>query len=163
MVGRLAEDGSQPIARAAGWVERAAGPVQVEVAIVGAGGASAALKPGKRLRVNGIARRAIDLVGQLRAVLFTVEDLAIITGGPSERRRYLDNALVQLDRRYYGAIQRYARVLQQRNAILRRIREGLASQDELGFWDESLVREGAVILAGRLELTRKLAEAASEG
>jgi len=163
MVGRAAETVEQPFARAVASVERSAGPVQVEALIVGAprlaGGQ--ALRAGKRLRVNGMPRRAVDLVGQLRAVLFTADDLNIISGGPAERRRFLDLMLSQADRRYYAALQRYGRVLQQRNAVLRRIREGLAGSDELAFWDESLAREGGVIVASRLSVAGRLASEAS--
>jgi DNA replication and repair protein RecF len=82
-------------------------------------------------------------------VQFTAEDMAIITGSPSERRRFLDSMLSQLDRHYYAASHRYARILQQRNAVLKRIRDGHGAVEELAFWDESLVREAAVIVDAR--------------
>lgn len=161
--GRSARAGSEPeliawqseaegqlVARLVGSVERRAGPVQLEAIVIASGGPQQASRAGKRLRVNGIPRRASDFVGQLRAVLFTAEDMAIVTGAPSERRRYLDSMLSQRDRRYYGAISRYARILQQRNAGLKRVKEGLASPDEMAFWDEALVAEGSVILEARI-------------
>jgi len=107
--------------------------------------------------VNGIPRRAADFVGQLRAVLFTADDLDIISGAPSGRRQYLDAALSQLDRTYYAALQRYGRITQQRNASLRRIREGIAGNDELVLWDDSFTREGATIFAGRRNALATLA------
>jgi DNA replication and repair protein RecF len=82
-------------------------------------------------------------------VLFTADDLGIISGGPASRRAYLDSALSQLYPGYYGALQRYGRIMQQRNASLRRLREGLANLEELALWDESFTREGAVLIAAR--------------
>jgi DNA replication and repair protein RecF len=158
MVGWPGEGDAQPIARTAAWVDRNAGPVQVEVVIVGgaAAGSNAGLRAGKRLRVNGIPRRAVDLIGQLRAVLFRADDLAIISGGPGERRRFLDLMLAQIDRQYYAALQRFGRIVQQRNAVLRRIRERLAATEELLFWDESFAREAALILASRIRAAKRL-------
>jgi DNA replication and repair protein RecF len=162
MIGRQTESELQPVARTAAWVERHAGPVQLEVMIAGASiSPGEAARAGKRLRVNGIPRRAVDFVGQLRAVLFTADDLEIVSGGPAERRRFLDLLLSQIDRQYYAAVQRYGRVVQQRNSLLRRIREGNARTEEIFFWDESLAQEAAVILAGRLKASARLSTLAA--
>jgi DNA replication and repair protein RecF len=160
MIGWAGESDLQPVARVVATAERRAGSVQLEGIIAGSGPAIGA-RAGKRLRVNGIPRRAVDLVGQLRAVLFTADDLSIISGGPAERRRFLDSMLTQADRQYYGALQRYGRVLQQRNAVLRRIREGQAGNDELHFWDQSLAQEGAVILTRRFAACDRISELAA--
>jgi DNA replication and repair protein RecF len=158
MIGWEGEKEPQPVARVAGAVERSAGAVLLEAVIVGPALSLSgqSTRAGKRFRVNGIPRRAIDLIGNLRAVLFTAEDMAIVTGSPSDRRRYLDLSITQLDRRYYAASQRYARILQQRNAGLKRVKEGLASVDELAFWDDSLAREGAVIVSFRFRHAARL-------
>jgi DNA replication and repair protein RecF len=158
-----AEPEPRPVARVTGSAELRDGSLQLEAII--AGGSSSPLeasRAGKRLRVNGIARRAADFVGLLRAVLFTAEDMAIVLGPPSERRRFLDAMLSQLDRRYYAAGQRYARILQQRNAALKRIKDGLGGPEELGFWDESLLNEGAVMVEARLRACNALAPMAAE-
>lgn len=99
----------------------------------------------------------MDFIGQLRAVLFTADDLEIVSGPPSGRRQFLDSALSQLDRAYYTAVRRYARIMQQRNATLRRIREGIAGPDELLLWDDTFSREGAVIIAARQNAVARLA------
>jgi DNA replication and repair protein RecF len=93
--------------------------------------------------------------------LFTADDLEIIAGAPSVRRRYLDTMICQLDRRYYGALQRYQRILQQRNASLRRIKDGIAGPDELSLWDEGFAREGAVIVAERQRALSRLSRLAA--
>jgi len=145
-------DEAQPVARVAAQVERRDGPLQLEVIIAGRprGRQRARVLASRRLRVNGVARRQIDAVGQLTAVLFDTSDLELIGGAPAERRRYLDIALSQLDARYARALQRYGKVLAQRNALLRRIQEGEAHADELSFWDEELARDGALLMANAL-------------
>ena len=158
MIGWAAEAGVQPFTRLEAAVDRRAGALQLETIVAGPSaepGASG--RTGKRFRVNGIPRRAVDFVGQLRAVLFTADDLDIISGPPAGRRQFLDVALSQLDRAYYVSLQRYARIMQQRNATLRRIKEGVAGPDELALWDDGFVREGAVLIAARHNAVRALA------
>jgi DNA replication and repair protein RecF len=158
MIAWGAESEGQPFARVQTTVERRAGTVQLEALIVGPGAPGGpSTRAGKRFRVNGIPRRGSDFVGQLRSVLFTADDLELISGPPATRRAFLDSALTQLDSGYYGALQRYGRVLQQRNASLRRIREGAAGPDELSLWDETFAKEAAAIVAARQRLVGRLA------
>jgi DNA replication and repair protein RecF len=154
-------EATQPFARLGATVAREDGDLQLELIVAGQSGQQLgpAQRTGKRYRVNGIPRRAVDFVGQLRAVLFTADDLEIISGAPSVRRGYLDAALAQLDRAYYMALQRYTRIMQQRNATLRRIREGTAGQDELFLWDDNFSREGATVIAARQRAVQALSEA----
>ena len=88
------------------------------------------------------------------------DDLEIVYGPPSVRRRYLNILISQTDREYLGAVQRYERVVRQRNHLLRQIREGTARVAELAFWDDELVKEGSRIVARRLETVRMLSESA---
>jgi DNA replication and repair protein RecF len=157
-----AESEGQPFARLQAAVERHGGGVQLEALVVGqATTEGATARAGKRFRVNGIPRRAIDFVGQLKSVLFTADDLELVSGSPATRRTYLDTALSQLDRGYYGSLQRYSRIIQQRNASLRRIREGVAGADELLLWDDTLAREAAVVITARQRFIGRLGEAAA--
>ena len=165
MIGWQESDtGEQPFARLQADVERRGPDVQLEALVVGQATRlnQASTRAGKRFRVNGIGRRAIDFVGQLRSVLFTADDLEIISGSPSVRRAYLDTALSQLDRAYYGALQRYGRILQQRNASLKRIREGLGRPDELMLWDDSYANEGSLLIMARRDRVHRLAELATD-
>lgn len=138
-------------ARVAGRAERRYGPVAVEVVVVGrdAGTTGATGHASKRLKVNGVARRASEVIGQITAVLFTASDIELITGPPAGRRRYLDITISQTDPAYVRALQRYSRVVLQRNHLLRRIDEGEAKLDELGYWDDELVSAGALIMHTR--------------
>ena len=157
-------DDPLPAARLAARVQsRAEGTVQLEVT-VGArpAVADAPVTASRRFRVNGVARRASDLIGRLRVVLFSAEDLGIIEGAPAARRRYLDITISQIDPGYVRALQRYQRVLQQRNSLLRRIQERRGQPAELDFWDEELAQTGAVLLTARHRVLRALHHGASQ-
>lgn len=156
-----ARETPQPVARLVGIAERRTGDVTVEIAILGRSGAHGMLAS-KRLKVNGLPRRQQDAVGQINAVLFTTDDLALVTGSPSERRRFLDTMLSQTDRAYAAALSRYTKVLTQRNALLRRIQEGLSQPDELFFWDEELARDGGFIAGVRARAMESVARRAAE-
>ena len=114
----------------------------------------------KYVRVDGIPRRASDLVGQVNAVMFGANDLELVYGPPAERRRYLDVLISQHDPAYLKALQRYQRVVSQRNHLLRMIRDGASRAEELEFWDERLVTEGKQVMARRARTIVSLAEVA---
>ena len=116
----------------------------------------------KRIRVNGLPKPASQAVGAIAAVLFSADDLSLITGPPSYRRRYLDVLLSQADKDYVKTLQRYLQVMTQRNQLLKRIREGQAGQDELGFWNDELSQQGARIIERRRIAVVALAPQASE-
>lgn len=110
----------------------------------------------RAIRVNGIyQRRFADLLGTVMIVLFSGEDLQLVKGSPSHRRRYLDGISLQLSRTYYQAHHQYQRVLLQRNNALRAIAEGGAS-DGLEIWDMQLARYGAELWRKRLALVDAL-------
>lgn len=103
----------------------------------------------KRVRVNGAARRAMDLVGQAPVVVFAPTDLDLVTGGPAQRRHFLDLTLCQTHHAYCRTLSQYQKVIAQRSALLRRIREGLDSPQSLTYWDEQLVRLALPIMRER--------------
>ena len=117
------------------------------------------LNPGKanRARVNrGPVPRAREVLGLLRTVLFAPEDLSLVRGDPAERRRFLDDLLVQRAPRLAGVRSDYERVLKQRNALLKTAflakRSGGGDMRTLDVWDAHLARAGAELLAARLAL-----------
>jgi DNA replication and repair protein RecF len=110
----------------------------------------------RQLRHDGANRRAMDIVGKLNVVMFLPEDILLISGSPGERRRYLDIFLCQLDAHYCRSLSAYNRVLTQRNALLRRIREGAARPGELSYWDDQLTRRGGYVMARRLWAATRL-------
>ena len=106
----------------------------------------------KEIRVDRMRRTATSLVGLVHAVLFSVQDIGLVQGPPSARRRFLDILISQADPLYLQGLQRYQRVLQQRNRLLRLRRDGRARPDEMEFWDDELVREGAWLTWRRHEV-----------
>ena len=139
-----------PVARLSAEVERSAGNLQLDLAIVGRT-TDPSHRAGKRVRVNGVPRKASDAVGQLCAVLFTTLDIEIVAGPPLMRRRYLDMMISQVDRGYLRAMQKYAKVLQQRNSLLKRIQNREAGVHELNFWDQELAHAGGLIFWARAD------------
>jgi DNA replication and repair protein RecF len=122
------------------------------------------INPGasNRARVNrSPLPRARELLGLVRTVLFSPDDLALVKGDPSERRHFLDDLLVQRAPRFAGVRADYDRVLKQRGSLLRTARTGGSSRREsalgtLGVWDAHLARTGAELLAARLTLVEDL-------
>lgn len=111
--------------------------------------------------------RVRDILGGLRTVLFAPEDLAIVRGDPSERRRFLDEVLVQRTPRLAGVRADYERVLKQRAALLKtagaaRRAGGAGDLRTLDVWDGHLCEHGAQLLAARLELVQALRPFAEE-
>jgi DNA replication and repair protein RecF len=103
----------------------------------------------KRIKVNGVNKRALDLLGQINVVLFLPEDLDLVFGAPSERRRYLDTTLSQIDSKYGRSLSQFNQVLEQRNALLRDFRERAFNPFELETWDRKLVEAGSYLVARR--------------
>jgi len=101
--------------------------------------------PSKKYLVNGVSKRMIDFVGNLRSVLFWPEDLELITNSPSLRRKYLDLVLSQVDREYRRCLLSYEKGLRQRNRLLERIRDEGISRSQLLFWDQLLIKNGGML------------------
>ncbi len=120
-----------------------------------------------RARINrSPAAKVRDLLGIVRTVVFAPEDLALVKGDPSERRRFLDDLLVQRQPRLAGTRTDYDRVLKQRNALLKSSGTARrANMDEvvrtLEAWDDQLARLGAEIITARRDLTERLAPLAA--
>ncbi len=150
-----------PAARLVGEVETAAGVLKIEVTLLARPGAHGPVAT-KTVKVDGVPKRLSDAVGRLTAVLFSADDLEMITGSPSARRRYMDVTLMQMEPQYAAARSRFERVLAQRNHLLKRIREGAARPDELPFWDEQLVKDGALIFQRRAVAMAEIGVLAAE-
>ena len=112
----------------------------------------------KRLTLNGVARRSSSLSDTARTVLFRPEEMLLLVGSPSDRRRFLDGIVAQRDRRAARDLVEAARILAQRNALLRAVRNEEAPLDALAFWDEQLATVGAHVMRARLEVLAELAE-----
>lgn len=105
----------------------------------------------KRFTINGVSKRQMDFVGNLRSVLFRPEDIEIVTDSPSVRRKYLDLVLSQVDKEYRRSLLLYEKGLRARNKILERIREEGVSRSQLFYWDKLLIKHGEVLTLKRTE------------
>lgn len=113
-------------------------------------------------------KSARELLGVLRVVMFSPEDLRLVNGEPAERRKFLDDLAAQRTPRLGGARADYEKVLRQRNALLKHsnmaLRRGYGDEDgasalsTLDVWDGQLAALGAQVVAGRMELVDTLAE-----
>lgn len=110
----------------------------------------------KAIKLNNVDKRVMDVVGLLNVVLFLPRDLSLVEGSPSDRRRFMDGTLRQVDLEYLLALNEYEKLLPQRNALLKRIGDKRAGAVELDFWDEQLASSGAVLIAGRQRFLREL-------
>ncbi|NLS77052.1 MAG: DNA replication/repair protein RecF [Chloroflexi bacterium] len=155
----LAERDVLPFARLVGQVTKGGEALQVEITLMkGQNGNSHAELTQKGIRVNGVNRRVSELIGAINAVLFLPQDIQIVDGSPSHRRRYLNTLLCQIDPRYYRALHKYGQVAFQRNHLLRRLRDRRQDPEQLSFWDRQMVETGAYLLARRLWLVGRLNE-----
>lgn len=114
----------------------------------------------KRLSVDGavvpsLTEYAAGGAG-VRAVTFFPDDIRIVKGAPSDRREYLDVLLSSLRPSYARAASEYAKVVQQRNQLLRRIRDGFSSERTLSTWDRKVIELGRIVLRGRSEAMEPL-------
>lgn len=101
--------------------------------------------------------RLMDLLGNLRVVLFLPSDVSLIGGSPAQRRRYLDITLCQTDRHYCQTLSAYNKALEQRNAALKQVAERKRGQEVLKIFTESMVTLGSQLFARRARFVAELA------
>jgi DNA replication and repair protein RecF len=104
-----------------------------------------------------VARRPGSLAEQLRVVMFAPEDMLLVAGSPVLRRNVLDQLASSLSPAYAADLATYGRALQQRNGLLRAIRDETGSRDELRYWDRPFLDAGGAIVAARHRLLGELA------
>ncbi len=147
LVNWLAERDDLPHARVEAEIVRGTTMVRIEIVLTRNGKDQARYR--KHVRINGVDKRATDLWGLANIVLFVPQDISLVDGAPSGRRRYIDAMLCQIDTRYCRALRQYGRVLEQRNSLLRQLRERGDASGQLLFWDERLAEHGAQVMARR--------------
>lgn len=168
-LGYLSTLSSHRVATDAPLVRHGAARAIVRTAVVHAGReltVELEITPGRpnRARINrSPVPRLREVLGVLRTVLFAPEDLALVRGDPSQRRRFLDDLLVLRAPRLGGVLADYDKVLRQRVALLksagaaRRSGGGAGDLRTLDIWDGHLARHGAELLGARLDLVIELA------
>jgi DNA replication and repair protein RecF len=119
----------------------------------------ASIAPGraKAYRINGSPAKAREVLGVLRSVVFAPEDLDLVKGDPSGRRRFLDELCVALSPGLAGDLADYDRVVRQRTALLKSARGHRGDLSTLDVWDERQASLGAAIISARVAATTALA------
>jgi len=116
----------------------------------------------RKLKINGVPKRApqADLLGNFFAVMFSCDDLFLIKGTPSVRRKWLDYVLFQLDMKYHKTLQNYQKAVTQKNALLKKAQEISMSpknlKQELEIWNEQIINSGSQILLDRLVFFKEI-------
>lgn len=108
----------------------------------------------RKVKLNGdVIQKKQDIIGEMRAVVFSPVDLKIIDGGPSERRRFIDGFISTVNRTYFGNILDYNKILKHRNSLLKKKD---FSMSELNPWDQLLVKKGIEITKERARVIENL-------
>lgn len=116
-------------------------------------------KDKKIIEVNGLPiKKLSDLFSTFLVIIFSPEDLNIISGGPSLRRKFLDINLCQLSPIYYNTLGRYYHILNQRNNLLKKIKLGKNNKDTIFLWDKQLVENGIKLIEYRNKYIQSLCE-----
>lgn len=117
----------------------------------------------KGIAINGQKiKKAADLLGLLNVVFFSPEDLSIIKNGPSERRRFADLELCQLDNFYLYNLNHYNKIINQRNKLLKDMYFNPELKETLNIWDSQLVSFGSKIIERRDLFAKQLCEIIGE-
>lgn len=122
----------------------------------------------RQLKINGVTKKApqADLLGNFLAVMFSCDDIYLIKGSPSNRRRWLDLILFQLDTKYHKTLVGYQKNITQKNALLKKAQEeGIPKKnlkDELEIWNEQIIKAGSEIILSRINFLDKLEEPGSD-
>ena len=114
---------------------------------------------GKGIAIDGIPiKRSGELLGLLNVIFFSPEDLRIIKNGPSERRRFVNMELCQLDAVYLHDLGEYNKVLAQRNKLLKQIYHQPSLKETLDLWDMQLVEYGSKLVRRRETFVEEIGE-----
>lgn len=105
--------------------------------------------PRRSLKKNNVKISSYNFIGNCQIVFFHPEDLNILYLGPDLRRKYMDILNIQINPAYYRALRAYKKILEQRNSLLRNIKEGFAHEEDLNVWDQQLIEKGSIIMEER--------------
>ncbi len=117
----------------------------------------------KYIKVNGIYLRKMgDLMGTFPSVVFSPNNMILLSSGPSERRKFMDMALCQLKPIYYFNLQQYNKIIMQKNAFLKNSSRENIDKNMLDVWNMSLAEKGAEIIKERISYIEKVSKYASD-
>ncbi len=159
LINFLALNEPQPFARVVADAEGAHDRLRVEIRLIVDPRGQAPSR--KEILINNARKRLADLAGRITVVMFLPQDMALVEGPPSERRRYLDLALSQVDPVYQSALSDYGKILTQRNALLKQLQERGGSADLLEIYDIKLCELAGSVQAARIAAVAELEAHAS--
>ncbi len=116
----------------------------------------------KKVKINGVTKTIYNFCEKTKTVLFTPEDIELITGSPSQRRKYIDLVLFQTGIEYKRASNVYSKALRQRNKLLEMINEQNVGQGQIDYWTDKVLENGMIIQNKRDEFFTFLKEAIKE-
>ena len=146
---------SQSLARVELVIERDFGKMKLECVL--------GKETGKKFFINSNEiKKVSDIFGNLVAVYFSPNDLVIVSGSPAERRDFMDTDISELSGSYYNLVQRYQKVLFQRNKLLKTVHDKNLIIDQIEVWNEQLASLAGLIIKTRKSFIKKLAPFADE-
>ncbi|NLE83619.1 MAG: DNA replication/repair protein RecF [Chloroflexi bacterium] len=153
----LPDDEPLKVGRIVGEFERGGRKQTLEVRLIlEPNGSNGGTRFRKEALLNGVNRRFGELYGQFNAVSFLPQMAKIFEGGPSDRRRYLDEILCQIEPGYSKHLLRYNQAMTRRNALLKRLGDYGGPLDQLDYWDVLLAEQGAYLMKGRNGVVEQL-------
>lgn len=163
-------DSAEHLTRLRSTAVREGGPLQIEIVIFDPAAQAGTLPSGpgtagsqrKRIKVNGVVKKSLDLFGLVTIVLFAPTDLSLVDGPPEERRRFLDRSLCQMRAPYCQALLKYRKIVTQRSALLKRIRENQEDPRMLDYLDERLTELANLLMYERQRMVAALNEEVGE-
>lgn len=124
---------------------------------------SAEIGTRKILKYNGlVCDKRSEYIGNLNVILFTPQEISVVRGAPSERRRFIDSCCGLLDKKYVFSLYNYTKIIENKNRLLKSIQQNPALEATLFVWNEKLCEYGAQIIKKRFEIIEKLKEKSSE-
>lgn len=119
-------------------------------------------KHGRDMRIGSSKITFSELIGNIKTVLFSPDDLMLAKGSPAVRRAFIDREICQANKIYLNRLMRYNEILKQRNALLKLIKENSTKADMIEIYDIQLVKEASFIVSKRIEAIKELSETASD-
>lgn len=110
----------------------------------------------KKAKINKVAKSMSYFTGIFNSVLFSPQDIQLITGSPSERRKYMDELISQVDQEYKNALSEYKRGVRQRNKLLEKINKNIGGRNQIGFYTNLILKNGRIIQEKREKMFKKI-------
>ena len=110
----------------------------------------------KNCSYNGANLPLSKLIGNLKSVCFSVNDMNIIYSSPSIRRKYINLLNLQIDTQYISELLLYSKIVESRNSLLKQIKNNFASKDELEYWNNKMVESGTYLMISRYKTINQL-------